>query len=195
MQQAPQPGRQCGLGSEGGLAAMAHPEGRRASFTRRHSLGSPHQTSAHKMGFHDARLSSGHISHVRISQMRAQPGRIGFDVAKRGSRIPAREPRFRKARFRRPDFARPDAVERRPSSARTCPYRAARRGLECFDAPRDPGVPALRFLKRASGRYSRRGHDDGAQGNEGGTMQETRRAAQATPAAPREDAALRTMRR
>ncbi len=44
------------------------------------------------------------------------------------------------------------------------------------------GVRALRFLKRASGRYSRGGNDDDAQGNEGGTMQETIEAAQAAPA-------------
>ncbi len=44
------------------------------------------------------------------------------------------------------------------------------------------GVRARRFLKRAPGRYSRRGNDDGMQGNEGGTMQETTETAQGAPA-------------
>lgn len=89
-----------------------------------------------------------------------------------------------------PDCARPDFTHVRA--------RVARRGKTSNVAMRRDasGIRAPRFLKRASGRYSRRGHDDGAQGNEGGTMQETRRAVQAAPAAPREDAAaLRTMRR
>lgn len=147
MQQAPQPGRQCGGGSEGEGAAMAHPEGERAAFTRRHTTGSPHQTSAGKVG------------------------RTGLALVG-------------------PDCARPDFTHVRA--------RVARRGKTSNLAMRREalGIRAPRFLKRASGRYSRRGHDDGAQGNEGGTMQETRRAVQAAPAAPREDAAaLRTMRR
>ncbi|TXI47407.1 MAG: hypothetical protein E6Q50_14060 [Lysobacter sp.] len=129
MQQAPQPGRQCGVGSEGGVAAMAHPEGRRASFTRRRSLGSPHQTSAHKTGFHDARLSSGPIPHVRISQMRARSRAASGSM----SRSAAHEPRFQKTRFRKVRCRRAAAVFGPSASA---PFGAARsRMLRCAAMP------------------------------------------------------------